>query len=72
MNSQINPGYEAFARAEHQRMIDTAAQARMARQAVSQPEPVRQHRRRRFTILRSKLAYAAARRVADIYLFGKR
>ena len=71
MNHQINPGYEAFAKSEHDRMLATAANARLARKAIASTEPKRQPRQshqRRFSIVKSKFAYALAIATLSIVL----
>lgn len=70
MNPQINPGYEAFAKSEHNRMLAESANARRIRQAKGHP-PTRTHkpqRSPRFTVLKSKFAYAIAIATLSIIL----
>ena len=58
MNRQIISGYDAFAKAEHQRLIDVAARDRLISRARRQPKA--KSERTLWSVLNSQLTYAAA------------
>jgi hypothetical protein len=62
MNRQITPGYDAFAKSEHQRMVTEAARARLLKRASGQPQFHSDRvmkTRTLWSVLNSKLSYAA-------------